>query len=137
MIVRQLYNSVQLFRADTTKQQWLSDRGLPEYTKVTKKKHFEKKICLCVQFSANQSFTLNFFVTVLHESANRKIVYYQTEVRKTIYLYYPLSISKSNSQKSLSKKKFTRSLIVKSGLGSLTEKNCGGAKNGILKVSQS
>ena len=43
---------------------WVFD--WPRHAKITSySEHFEK-ICLYVQFSANQSFTRNFFVTFLH-----------------------------------------------------------------------
>ena len=48
---------------------WLRLAKITSYSE-----HFEK-ICLYVQFSADQSFTRNCFVTFLHESANRKIMY--------------------------------------------------------------
>ena len=49
---------------------WLRHAKITSYSE-----HFEKT-CLFVQLSANQSFTRNFFATFLHESANRKIVYF-------------------------------------------------------------
>ena len=52
-----------------------------------------KKICLCVQSSANQSFSRSFFMTFLHESANRKFVYLLNGRDETDLLYAFLNTS--------------------------------------------
>ena len=65
---------VKLTKKRRVNKLWVFD--WPRHAKINSySEYFWKKNAYKVQFSANQSFTRNFFVTFIHESANRKIVY--------------------------------------------------------------